>query len=610
LSIAQALFESSQNEEHDADFLREGLVESLLQVLGSDEPRFLHNELRVYVTGILKNISHNEQNQRALADLGAVTILFKLLHSSNLQGTHEEAQLLIQATAALRNFAGPNHEEFLREDRLDTITRVMAMFPEEVELLTNVSRIFAKLTLNAPACEAFARNGAHLRQIAQTLSSNADSMPLALRMAFVLGNLTEFSDRLRVIFAFDCEGTALAPQLLGSYWRKEREIARGGKDQAGATVAEVDEVLVKLVRLIANMAISSTAGSTLASSSAVVDPLLDMLGAKKITESEELVLNVVSAVTNLLFYDEPSNILFQGDNKQLLCRLFRSLLLENFNVEALVETARGLGNLSRHSDVRKCMSDLRLDERLVILLDHEDRDLVFPVCGALVNLAADQECTKRLMTATPIVRKLIELVNDAPADDPGLRLVAIKVLTNLSLDTSTRWSALDVQAVRSALQQIPVDCEEVSTALQEDPQTMADMQQLLELTRKLQQRLPVVDVVPGQESAADVQLLSRSSVVSAAIGPDASRAPPGHNSEVPLAAMTRPPSSGGPVRPPTAKELAPRDGPKVKVSSGDAKAMADKEGNNWGCKHPGCTRRFASEAKMLAHYDRRHTMLS
>lgn len=38
--------------------------------------------------------------------------------------------------------------------------------------------------------------------------------------------------------------------------------------------------------------------------------------------------------------------------------------MEN-QVEALVETARALGNLSRHADARRCIANLRLDEILV-----------------------------------------------------------------------------------------------------------------------------------------------------------------------------------------------------------------------------------------------------
>lgn len=71
------------------------------------------------------------------------------------------------------------------------------------------------------------------------------------------------------------------------------------------------------------------------------------------------------------------------------------------------------------------MASLRLDEILVILLDHDDQDLVFYACGALVNLAADVECLGRLAKATPAVVKLAKLLADAPAEDPNLQLVAV-----------------------------------------------------------------------------------------------------------------------------------------------------------------------------------------
>uniref|UniRef100_A0A7S4SBQ2 C2H2-type domain-containing protein n=1 Tax=Alexandrium monilatum TaxID=311494 RepID=A0A7S4SBQ2_9DINO len=501
LNIAQVLFKYSQKEGYDADFLKEGLLEPLLEVLQSESPECTSNDLRVYIVGVLKNVSHEDANQKHLAQHGAVAALFGLIAADRLTGSSKEAQLLIQITATLRNLAGPQYRQFLQEDRLNALTRLMALFPGHTELLTNVARILSKLTLHTSACEAMARSDAHVRQISRTLSASVEAAPLTLRLAFVLGNLTERCERLRVVFAFDCEGTALVPQLLGRYWQRERKLGLQERERGqtgSASVKEAEEVLVKLVRLLANMAISTTAGSTLASSSAVVDPLLDMLGAKRIGESEELVLNVVAAVTNLLFYDVPSNLLFQEDSKQLLCRLFRPLLLESYNVEALIETARALGNLSRHADARKCMATLRLDEILVILLDHEDRDLVFYVCGALVNLAADPDCTTRLMSACPVVEKLAKLLGDAPLEDTALQLVAVKVLTNLSLDPSIGWPAAAVGKVRGALEQIigaDGNCGE-GGAEGED-------QQLGELSRHLLGRLPqgVAAEPPGGEAA-------------------------------------------------------------------------------------------------------------
>jgi hypothetical protein len=489
LNIAQVLFKYSQKGEHDGDFHTERLLEPLLKVLRSEASECASNDLRVYVVGVLKNVSQEDDtNQRFLAKSDAIATLFRLMDGERLTGSSKEAQLLVQITATLRNLASREYKQFLPEERLGALTRAMALFPEHVELLTNISRILAKLTLHGTACEAFAKSSTHVRQIARTLSANTESTALTLRLAFVLGNLTEKSERLRVVFPFDCEGTALVPQLLGRYWQKARELGRVEREPGqgkAAGLQEIEEVLVKLVRLLANIAITASAGTILASSSAVVDPLLDMLGVKRITESEELVLNVVSAVTNLLFYDVPSNLLFQEDNKQLLCRLFRPLLLESYNVEALVETARALGNLSRHADARRCMGELRLDEILVILLDHDERDLVYYVCGALVNLASDPQCSERL--SVPILQKLAKLLVDVPPEDLAFQFVAVKVLTNLSLDPSSSWPAEESEAVRTALVQVVADHERQREATPE--KGAAEREQLLTLSRQQLGRL-------------------------------------------------------------------------------------------------------------------------
>lgn len=502
LNVAKVLFKCSKSEGHDSDFLKEGLVEPLLEVLQATSAECTSSDLRVYVVGVLKNISNNEANQQFLIERGAIATLFSLLGIEQLTGSSKEAQLLIQITATLRNLATDHEAEdsqaerayshFIQEERLSALTRIIALFPSQLELQTNVSRILAKLTLHGEACEALCTNNSHLKQLARTLSSSADSAPLALRLGFVLGNVTARSDKVRIIFGFDCEGTTLVPQLLRSYWQKDRQLARveleTGKAAGGQ---EVEEVLVKLVRLLANIAISPSIGSILASSSAVVDPLLDMLGAKRISDSEELVLNVVSAVTNLLFYDVPSNLLIQEENKQLLCRLFRPLLLESYNEEALMETARALGNLSRHEDARRSMTDLRVDEILVILLSHHDRDLVFYVCGALVNLATDPDCIVRLTSVCPVAEKLAKLLVDAPDSDPALQLVAVKVLTNISLHPTVRWSDEDRQGLHDAVKTMVSSVEQYNGEGDEevDEEDEAERQQMLGLARQLMSTL-------------------------------------------------------------------------------------------------------------------------
>ncbi|CAK0887432.1 unnamed protein product, partial [Prorocentrum cordatum] len=169
LNIAQVLFKYSQKGDHDAEFRTEGLLEPLLEVLRSDAPECCSSDLRVYIVGVLKNVSHLSENQKALARQNVVDVLFRLMGAEQLTGTSKEAQLLIQITAALRNLASGNYKQLLPEERLSALTRTMALFPGHVELLTNVARIFSKLTLHSSACEAIARGDSHVRQIVRTL---------------------------------------------------------------------------------------------------------------------------------------------------------------------------------------------------------------------------------------------------------------------------------------------------------------------------------------------------------------------------------------------------------------------------------------------------------
>merc|ERR1719356_383249 len=60
LNVAKVLFKCSKTEGHDADFLKEGLLVPLLEVLQSETEVCSSNDLRVYITGVLKNVAIDE----------------------------------------------------------------------------------------------------------------------------------------------------------------------------------------------------------------------------------------------------------------------------------------------------------------------------------------------------------------------------------------------------------------------------------------------------------------------------------------------------------------------------------------------------------------------
>ncbi|CAE8635324.1 unnamed protein product [Polarella glacialis] len=484
LNVARALFKLSKDASLDGQFRQEGLVQLILALLSSSAPQCASTELRVFLVGVLKNISSSDDNQRFLVKQGALVTMQGLMRPASLTGSAAEGQLFIQIAALLRNLmaASKRHPQFVSLGLLDDLTRISAAYLTNEELQINISRVFSKLTVCENTCKAFSNVSGLISQILRCLAAHKGALSLVTRHAFVLGNLTAKEDCLREMLMFEGEdeGARIISGLLERYWQRDRKLAQleASGSGKGTDAADCEGVLVKLVRLVANVTISPTVGTYLSSDPVVVDTLLDILGCKRMPESEELVLSATAAVTNLLFYDSPDNLLLTSDNKLLQCKLLRPMLLESYNVEALVEAARALGNLSRHQDARQWMVELRIDEVLSILLAHGDRDLVFYACGALVNLAADPDAGVRLCQGFKLRGKLAALLRDAPEEDEELMLVAVKVLSNLRLDPSSEesWPDDELSALREGLHRTCSTCENAPQPDQTEPEDAVDGQ--------------------------------------------------------------------------------------------------------------------------------------
>ena len=61
------------------------------------------------------------------------------------------------------------------------------------------------------------------------------------------------------------------------------------------------------------------------------------------------------------------------------------------NEEAIIEAARLYGNFSRLAAVRQYMHECRVVEALLLLLDHSNSEVLYSVCGTLINLTVDSE---------------------------------------------------------------------------------------------------------------------------------------------------------------------------------------------------------------------------
>lgn len=450
LNVLKAVFKLSKDAGNDGHFREEGVLQALLTVLG--DTKLDSDDLKVYALGALKNVSNSDENQKHLAKRGMLHILRDLMQPECLKGRPKEPQLLVQITALLRNLSASSkrQHQIVDLDLLGDLTRISRMHHDHEELQVNISRVLAKLSLHEALCDAFCRRPEHVEQVVECLRRHSSSAQLVLRHAFVLGNLTAKNADARTHVAFKFNGISVLSDLMQQYWSLDQELAASAKQ-----TQDTESVLVKLVRLVANVAISPEAGHSQAQTPVIIEVLLGILEQKAMPAAEELVLNATAAITNLLFYDSPQNLLFSEGNKERLCRLLRPILLESYNMEAMVESARALGNLSRHPDARRWMYEFRIDEILCILLAHDDRDLVFYVCGALVNMASEPHSVQRL-TSGGVRSKLASVLKDAESDDGDLMLCVVKTLANLRLDASAEasWCEEERLAVREGLQRV------------------------------------------------------------------------------------------------------------------------------------------------------------
>ncbi len=149
---------------------------------------------------------------------------------------------------------------------------------------------------------------------------------IVLRVCFILGNLTEGSDECRARIARDAGAVPMVHRLLALFLGAARDRIEG--DGKAPDVADVVDTLAKGVRIVAHLAIDPAIGGDICARPDVV-VLLDILGAlppcarasaslavhlpsllpssraeaaASWVRYSELLLNAVSAVTNLSYH--------------------------------------------------------------------------------------------------------------------------------------------------------------------------------------------------------------------------------------------------------------------------------------------------------------------
>ncbi|XP_037856971.2 armadillo repeat-containing protein 2 isoform X2 [Chlorocebus sabaeus] len=401
LNVCKLIFKISRNEKNDSLIQNDSILESLLEVLRSEDLE-TNMEAFLYCMGSIKFISGNPGFLNEMISKGAVEILINLINQIN-ENTEKcgtclpnSGHLLVQVTATLRNLVDSPlvRTKFLSISALPQLCTAVEQYMGDKDVCTNIARIFSKLTSYRDCCAA--------------LASYSRCYALFL-------NLINKYQKKQMFHQLDLQSQKPVGQ-------------RGEQHRAQRPPSEAEDVLIKLTRVLANIAIHPGVGPVLAANPAIVGLLLTTLEYKSLDDCEELVINATATINNLSYYQVKNSII--QDKKLYIAELLLKLLVSN-NMDGILEAVRVFGNLSQDRDVCDFIVQNNVHRFMMALLDAQHQDICFSACGVLLNLTVDKD-KRVILKEGGGIKKLVDCLRDFGPTDWQLACLVCKTLWNFS----------------------------------------------------------------------------------------------------------------------------------------------------------------------------------
>ncbi|GMI34363.1 hypothetical protein TeGR_g7762 [Tetraparma gracilis] len=373
---------------------------------------------------------------------------------------------LARALALVRPLCSSSSKE-ARRAVIDTklVAALCSLLPTPLSSILPISsplsRSLGRLSLLESCRSHFNADPLHLQNLAAVLehystrvslspyslsaqSSLTKSLNVALRVAFALGNLTASNAENRKLLGVRFGGSETVPRacaaVAGIYAKTF------STDPKSDSLPLLSDTLTKLTRLTANLSIDAATGARICAEPSL-DSLPTLLMLSLEAEHPDLLLNTISAITNLSFYGplphdasdpSPTSRLFL--HRSEICSCLVGGLLHS-DALAVSEAARAFGNFSRDPEVRATMVAARSDEALACLVSEKwgplTDETMFAVLGCLVNLASDPENNRVLVgkgdcAEYELSSQLIRSLRRFGLKRVPLSAVTCKILYNLS----------------------------------------------------------------------------------------------------------------------------------------------------------------------------------
>ncbi|NXS95268.1 ARMC2 protein, partial [Jacana jacana] len=415
-------------------------LDCLLDVLRTEDLQ-KNSEALLYCMGAIKCLSGNAVLLNEMVNKGAVEMFLQLMKQINNVKENDTCfsnlgHILVQVTATLRKAAAlaAARCQLARSAAVPELCVALEQRRNDKDVCTYIVRIFSKLSSYDDFCAALAACSRCYILFLALLNKHQKQQDLVIRIIFILGNLTEKNNQAREQFFKERGSVDTLISLFQTYheldlnaqkWSHER-----GREEKNYPKhpSEAEDVLIKVIRVLANLSIHPRVGAALAAAHRIVELLITVLEYKSVDDCEELVINAATTINNLSYYKLESSAV--QDKKLHIAESLLKLLMSN-NMDGVVEAVRVFGNLSQHHEICDFIMQKKIYKFMIALLDAKNQDVCYSACGVLLNLTVDKNKRALLMEEGGI-GKLVDCLQDFGPADWQLACLICKTLWNYS----------------------------------------------------------------------------------------------------------------------------------------------------------------------------------
>ncbi|XP_076801568.1 armadillo repeat-containing protein 2-like [Clavelina lepadiformis] len=456
-NVCKLVYQICRDKKFDDLFIKYQMISPMLDVLRdvvNPISKYENYEAFLYLNGGLKFLSDNKLIANIMYTSNGIGILVQFLNTTigaldiadDVKKAHKFAEsIFVQVCLTFRNLMNMDYKAQQSMSAIPTLATIIRNLRSEQELTWILSRIFSKLSMYSLSVNHFLAERSWPELFLSTLHKFSSLPEIVVHLALALGDLTAQNDQARKeLFEhksqYGPKGSSVSScveemlKLINFYCNVDPESATIKPDQA-------QDVLIKVVRVIAHLSIGESVGPRLASNARCVEKLLNVLETHNIEDNEELIINILTTLNNLSYYDDglagessdPINNAVSANRLRLVSLLLHLLMVDN--MACVAEVTRVFGNLTKHKDVRDLLQKHKIDSMMVTLLDSGDRIVVYSACGVLVNISTDKD-KRSGPISEDAVSKLTDVLRDFAPTEWRIGGVACQVLWNLSTDSS------------------------------------------------------------------------------------------------------------------------------------------------------------------------------